>query len=145
MNATPHTVLGYAAVATLYVENPLTLFIGFYVAFISHLILDYIGESNGIKTTNQRLYLDVLPTLVLASICGIVGGWTELGLFIVGSIGGNLPDLIDKKLYLSIIYPNKYKSTEYLHWQKPIINPPGWFTKSIGWILAFIASLILLV
>ena len=55
MNATPHTVIGYSMIK-LVGGNPL----GCLLAFGSHLLADYIGESGGIKTTKQRIIFDVV-------------------------------------------------------------------------------------
>ena len=118
MNATPHTVIGYSMIK-LAGGNPL----GCLLAFASHLLADYIGESGGIKTTKQRVIFDVVPTVILFIASYFYGGLYEVWLVILGSIFGNLPDLIDKKFYLTIKFPNKFKATMYLHWQKILYNP----------------------
>ena len=128
MNATPHTVIGYSMIKLIGV-NP----IGCLLAFGSHLVADYVNE-NGLRTTKQRIIFDVVPTIILFIASYFYGGWSEVWLVLLGSIFGNLPDLIDKKLYFSIIFPSKFKSTNYLHWQKPIINPTELQTKIIGYV-----------
>lgn len=137
MNATPHTVIGYSCIK-LVGANPF----GFALAFCSHLLLDYVNESKGITNTKERLIYDVLPSFLTLILLYYFRGSYEAWLFVLGSVFGNLPDLIDKKLYLTIILPSKYKSTNYLHWQKPIINPSPFVTKIIGFVLCILALLI---
>jgi hypothetical protein len=135
MNATPHTTLGYTSLKLIGV-NPL----GCLVAIGTHFLADYIGE-RGLYTDKQRIIYDVLPTLIAFVFAYFFGGENEVWLLLLGSVLGNLPDLIDKKLYLSIFLPKKFKSTEYLHWQKVIINPTPKQTRLIGY-LAMILILI---
>tara|TARA_R110000772_G_scaffold188838_2_gene299922 strand:- start:867 stop:1292 length:426 start_codon:yes stop_codon:yes gene_type:complete len=127
MNATPHTVIGYSMIK-LAGGNPF----GCLLAFISHLVADYIGESGGIKTPKQRVFFDIIPTIILFIASYFYGGLYEVWLVALGSIFGNMPDLIDKKLYLAIIYPTKFKATLYLHWQKAIYNPKPIFIRYQG-------------
>lgn len=134
MNATPHTVIGYSMIK-LVGGNPL----GCLLAFGSHLLADYIGESGGIKTTKQRIIFDVVPTIILFIASYFYGGLYEVWLVILGSIFGNLPDLIDKKLYLSMFYPTKFKMTEYLHWQKILYNPAPLIVRYQGFAMVSLA------
>lgn len=136
MNATPHTVIGYSMLK-LAGGNPL----GCLLAFVSHLVADYVNE-NGLKTIKQRIIFDVIPTIILFIASYFYGGWYEVWLVFLGSVFGNLPDLIDKKLYLTILFPSKFKSTEYLHWQKPIINPNELQTKIIGYVAMILIIII---
>jgi len=133
MNATPHTVIGYSVIK-LIGGNPL----GCLLAFGSHLLADYIGEAKGIVTTKQRIIFDVIPTIILFISAYLFGGANEVWLVILGSIFGNLPDLIDKKMYLSIMFPTKFKATIYLHWQKIVFTPKPNVTKYLGYALVLI-------
>ena len=140
MNSTPHTVIGYATIK-LIGGNPL----GFLLAFGSHLLADYVGENNSKMSNNkQRFLFDVIPTILLGIFCYFYGGWSEVGLLFLGSFFGNLPDLIDKKMYLTIILPSKFKNTEYLHWQKIAIKLTPNFTKYMGYGLVLIYALIII-
>ena len=127
MNATPHTVIGYSMIK-LAGGNPF----GWLLAFVSHLLADYIGESGGIKTPKQRIIFDIVPTIILFIASYFYGGLYEVWLVLLGCIFGNLPDLIDKKLYLAIIYPTKFKASLYLHWQKVLYNPKPIVVKYQG-------------
>ena len=135
MLATPHTLAGFAIV-TAFQDN---LVIGIPLAIASHLALDYVNES-GLSRKESFLF-DALPSLICYAIAIITGNFW---LFLLGSICGNLPDLIDKKLYLATFFPSKYKLTEYLHWQRPFINPTPTMTMNIGFWSAVIIILMLI-
>jgi len=136
MNATPHTVIGYSVIK-LIGGNPL----GCLLAFGSHLLADYIGEAKGIVTTKQRIVFDVIPTIILFLSAYLFGGASEVWLVFLGSIFGNLPDLIDKKMYLTILFPTKFKVTNYLHWQKVVFTPKPSITRKLGYALILISFL----
>ena len=131
MNATPHTLAGIIAI-NLASTN---IYVGCALAVLSHLGLDYVNES-GFKQKDRTLY-DMIPLIICFSFSIYTG---NLMLFLQGWFFGNLPDIIDKKAYLSIFLPNKFKSTEFLHWQTPIINPKVYTTRLIG-----IVSMILII
>ena len=104
MLATPHTLAGFAVV-TAFQDN---LAIGIPLAISSHLILDYVNESG--LSRKESFQFDALPSII-CYIIAIASG--NFWLFLLGSVCGNLPDLIDKKLYLSIFLPSKFKITSY--------------------------------
>lgn len=135
MNATPHTLAGFTIVTT-FQDN---LFIGVPLAIASHFILDYINESGLSK--KERFQFDIIPSLACYLVAIFSGNFW---LFLLGSVCGNLPDLIDKKLYLATFFPSKYKLTEYLHWQRPFINPTPTMTMNIGFWSAVIIILMLI-
>jgi len=137
MNATPHTVIGYSVIK-LIGGNPL----GCLLAFGSHLLADYIGEAKGIVTTKQRIVFDVIPTIILFVSAYLFGGANEVWLVLLGSIFGNMPDLIDKKLYLTILFPTKFKATNYLHKQKVVFTPKPIITRRLGYVLVLIVMFI---
>jgi len=87
----------------------------------------------GVVEQNQQMQTgQQLPTIILFIASYFYGGLYEVWLVLLGCIFGNLPDLIDKKLYLAIIYPTKFKATIYLHWQKVIYNPAPIVVKYQG-------------
>tara|TARA_R110000803_G_scaffold108500_1_gene176776 strand:+ start:262 stop:687 length:426 start_codon:yes stop_codon:yes gene_type:complete len=133
MNATPHTVIGYSIIK-LAGGNPL----GCLLAFGSHLLADFIGESGGIKNTKQRVIFDVIPTLILAISSYFYGGWSEVFKVFLGCFFGNLPDLIDKKFYLTILFPTKFKMTNYLHKQKVFYTPKPLVVKYQGFAMVLL-------
>lgn len=135
MNATPHTLAG---VTSLIIFKDY-LILGCCVATCSHFILDYINEKG--LSLKEKLYFDALPSLLLFTFSIFTGSFY---LFLMGNFFGNLPDIIDKKAYLTIILPKKFNTTNYLHWQKPIINPSPKITKTIGVISAILILIILL-
>tara|TARA_R110002012_G_scaffold3625_1_gene17033 strand:+ start:1736 stop:1960 length:225 start_codon:yes stop_codon:yes gene_type:complete len=62
---------------------------------------------------------------------------TVIGYSVIKLIGGNLPDLIDKKMYLTILLTN-FKVTNYLHKQKVVFNPKPKITRYLGYALVLI-------
>jgi hypothetical protein len=81
-----HGAIGGAIMIAM--PNPL----GAVVAFASHFVVDYIGESS-IGNTNRSVIIEGL--LFAAYLLGAYWG----GVFLLGAIGwvmANLPDLIDK-------------------------------------------------
>lgn len=135
MNATPHTLAGVISIASF----PDNLPLGCLVATCSHFLLDYINESG--LTFIDRIIYDVIPSVLLILYAIFTG---NLLLLLLGNIFGNLPDIIDKKGYLTIIFPDKFKNTEYLHWQKVLVNPKPIVTKAIGVISLVILIIILI-
>lgn len=124
MFATPHTLAGFAIIKTF--EDNLAL--GVPLAIASHFILDFIDE--GGLTAKDRIYFDLCPNLICYFLALLTG---HTWLFIIGSVSGNLLDLIDKKLYLAIFYPRKFTATKYFHFQKQLLFPSPTLTKVIGW------------
>ena len=49
-----------------------------------------------------------------------------------------MPDLIDKKMYLTILFPSKFKVTNYLHKQKVVFTPKPSITRKLGYALVLI-------
>ena len=136
MNATPHALAGFAIV-TAFKDN---LYIGIPLAIASHFILDFINESGLSK--KEKFQFDVLPSLICYVIAIFSG---QFWLFLLGSVCGNLFDIIDKKGYLAIFFPSKFKFTYYFHLRKkPLINPKPQITMGIGFFSGIILILILL-
>lgn len=136
MNATPHTLAGFTIV-TAFQDN---LLLGIPLAIGSHFALDFINESGLSK--KERFQFDVLPSLLVYLVATLSG---QFWLFLLGSICGNLLDIIDKKLYLATFFPSKYKSTHYFHLKsKPLINPKPEITMAIGFVSAIILILMLI-
>lgn len=133
MYATPHTSVGVAIIYTFKEK----LEIGIPLAIMSHFVLDFIDEKG--LSEEERAYFDIAPSLSLMLMFWYfdIYWW-----FVLGSVLGNLFDLIDKKLYLSVFFPKKFKSTKYFHYQKQLIFPPTFVTKWLGWFLVLIYAII---
>ena len=135
MNATPHTLAGIIAIKLASTN----IYVGCALAVLSHFGLDYINEAGFQK--KDRTIFDMIP-LIICFCFSIYTG--NIMLFIQGWFFGNLPDIIDKKAYLTIFFPDKFKSTEYLHWFiKPFIHPKVNTTRIIGIVSMLIILLIL--
>ena len=134
MNATPHTLAGIIAIKLASAN----IYVGCVLAVLTHFGLDYINEAGFQK--KDRTFFDMIP-LIICFCFSIYTG--NIMLFLQGWFFGNLPDIIDKKAYLSIFFPSKFKSSNYLHWQKPLINPKVNTTRLIGIVSMIIILLII--
>ena len=134
MNATPHTLAGIIAIKLASIN----IYAGCVLAVLSHFGLDYINEA-GFKKKDRTIY-DMIPLIICFCFYIYTG---NIMLFVQGWFFGNLPDIIDKKAYLTIFFPDKFKSTEFLHWQKPLINPKVNTTRLIGIISMILIILII--
>tara|TARA_R110000772_G_scaffold127_2_gene623 strand:+ start:96 stop:506 length:411 start_codon:yes stop_codon:yes gene_type:complete len=124
MNATPHTLAGIIAIKLASTN----IYLGCALAMLTHFGLDYINEA-GFKKKDRTIF-DMIP-LIICFCFSIYTG--NIMLFVQGWFFGNLPDIIDKKAYLTIFFPKKFKSTEYLHWFiTPFIHPKVNTTRIIG-------------
>jgi hypothetical protein len=116
MYSNPHAAAGLmitAATLAITKDENLALLIGLPLAVFSHWLLDFLKEKGMSK--KEVLIYDVIPSffyVILAFLSGYF--W----LFMLSWWAGNLLDLIDKKLYLTIFFPKKYKSTTYFHKHK---------------------------
>ena len=89
MYSSAHAILGAVVVAIC--PDPV---IGLGLAFASHFLLDYIGESS-IGTTKQSALIEGALLLVYLLGCSFTSSpW----LFVGAWIAANLPDLIDKPM-----------------------------------------------
>lgn len=78
-------------------------------AICSHFLLDLVGEKYNVKT---MLILEIIfHSLFLYLGYSLNMFW----IFVLGAVLGNLPDVIDKKCYLSFYDLKKYPYTFYLH------------------------------
>ena len=135
MNATPHTLAGIIAIKLASTN----IYVGCALAVLSHFGLDYINEAGFQK--KDRTIFDMIPLIICFGVSIYTG---NVMLFVQGWFFGNLPDIIDKKAYLSIFFPSKFKSTEFLHWFiKPFIHPKVNTTRIIGIVSMLIILLIL--
>lgn len=93
--------------------------VGFVAATISHDWLDRLFGEHGYGSLSKTLAWEGIPLLVFALSAWLSGPlwWV----FAIGWLGGNLFDLIDKKLGLSILFPSKFPATTYIpcHKVKP--------------------------
>jgi|GEM_PF-4084601 len=89
MYSSVHGVTGALIIAAS--PNPV---VGVGLAFISHFVWDYVGESS-IGSTRKSAIIE--GTLLIAFIIGAFSTQAPL-LYLLGWVIGNLPDLIDKPL-----------------------------------------------
>jgi hypothetical protein len=134
MQSIPHTLAGITSIV-ICSKYPV---LGAFVATGSHALLDMVNES-GFKMKDNIIF-DMIPTIM----CFLVSIYTQnFWVFFKGWAFGNLFDLYDKKMYLTMFFPNKFKRTERFHWGKPCINPHVNVTKLIGIVSMILIALIL--
>jgi len=98
-----HTAVSYAVgtCITYVTKNP---YLGTACVFALHYPIDYLGEN---VSKGYQKYEIIFHALYLT--LGII--YNDWIMFLIYALSGNLMDVIDKKLYLSILYPYKYS-----HW-----------------------------
>ena len=136
-----HATAGVICTLGIYAITKDTLsagILGGILAFYSHDLFDRLGET-GYRTMKQFLLIES-PPLILFIVLGYFSDLTWL--YLIGWVGGNCMDLIDKKLGLSIINPVKYPATFLFkaHNRLPDINLN--LRQTI--ILCYLASLLLI-
>jgi hypothetical protein len=107
-----HGVVGAITYTTTYAITGSHVISGL-TAFISHFLMDYLGESG---YGSDRFFLQLeLSHLVAFGVLGFMSGY--FWLYFLGWFWGNLPDLIDKRLFLFYKGQKQYFSCH---------NHPGW-------------------
>ena len=113
MYSNPHAAVGLVLTTTTYVltnSEELAFAIGIPLAIASHYFLDFLFEKHLSK--KEVIEYDVIPSLIYV-LLALFSGHFWLAMF--SWWAGNLFDLIDKKLYLTIFFPKKFKATHYFH------------------------------
>ncbi len=101
-----------------------------------HIVLDLIGENN--YGGKKAMIMAEVFCFILSMYC-IYNDHNSLLLF-SGWFFSNLPDIIDKKMYFSILFPDRFKYTYYFHWRNQAkIN----LTNTQTYLLAVIFSLLI--
>lgn len=108
MLPTPHAATGAAIVVAGSTFGPVGLVVGTALAFFSHWPLDLLGE----RPYKGWMVVEGIALLFLLAI-GYVGGF--LLPVAIGMVAGLGMDLIDKKLGLTLFFPDKLKPTYYFH------------------------------
>lgn len=136
MYSNPHAAVGVICTATVLAitkDVNTAYFVGLPLAIISHWFLDFVKEAGFSK--NEVFLFDVLPS-VLFIVVAFFSGY--FWLFMFSWWAGNLLDLIDKKLYLTVFYPKKFKPTFYFHKHQTGYQ----ITKTQTIVASYIATLI---
>ena len=124
-----HGVAGAVVLtATVAIGNALSIpstgiAIGCFAAYVSHFLLDYLGETG--YGDNKISSLIEFPHLLTFGTLGFISG--HFWLYFLGWVMGNLPDLIDKPLRLTGLVPQEWHSCH---------NGPGlfqWRGKKLGY------------
>lgn len=113
MYSNPHAATGLVITTTVYAltnSEELAFAIGLPLAIASHYFLDFLFEKHLSK--EEVLIYDVVPSFIYIGL-SIISGHFWLMMFSWWS--GNLLDLIDKKLYLTVFFPDRFKPTHYFH------------------------------
>ena len=101
-----HGSIGVAIVTTTYLitkDEVMAMAIGGFLSFLAHDPTDRLGEHNLGK---YFLLYEIFPFIIAMAI-----GWYSgfFWMFFVGYFTGNIMDVWDKKLYLAILMPKKFK------------------------------------
>jgi len=97
--------------------------VGFFLGYVSHFLMDYLGEHG--YGDNKISSLIEFPHLITFGTLGFLSG--HFWLYFIGWVAGNLPDLIDKPLRLTGLVPQEWHSCH---------NGPGlfqWKGKKLGY------------
>lgn len=118
-----HGTIGAAIVVSTAIitkDVTITYLVGGMVAFLLHDTIDLLGEKSYGNTKTTIVY-EAVPFSIFSIMAFLSGVWE---MYFYGWFMGNLMDIIDKKLYLSIIFPSKYKSMHLFrcHRRAPKIN-----------------------
>jgi len=119
---------------------PVAIVLGGILAFLSHDILDRLGERT-FGSIKQMAIFEAISLLVFMFAAWMSGLWV---LYAVGWVMGNMMDIIDKKGYLSIIFPAKFGPSWTFfpcHRRKPDIM----FTAGQTKLASYIASILILI
>ncbi|APZ46751.1 hypothetical protein BW723_10855 [Polaribacter reichenbachii] len=141
MHASTHGAIGIAIITATYVitkSEKKTFIIGGILAFASHYVLDFIGESP-YKTIQEMLFIEVAVYLWSLILMFFLGK-KYLKFSVFAFFMANLMDYIDKKMYLSIFLPKEYPFTYYFHSKNQVIFPISYQNT----IIAAIVSVILI-
>ena len=108
MYSAVHGAIGVSIVVATYAltgNETIAMAFGGVLAFLSHDPTDRLGE----KGLGKDSWKYELPTFVIAMLGGLFTG--HFWMFWIGFTAANLMDIWDKKMYLSIIFPSKFKSS----------------------------------
>jgi hypothetical protein len=111
-----HGVVGtISAITTYSITND--YFISGIVAFLSHDLMDRLGE----KHYPSAKFLLLFEGILFAIFCFLAWKSDQTMLYAIGWLGGNMMDFIDKRMGLSIINPTKYPYLQLFpcHRRKP--------------------------
>ncbi len=130
-----HGSVGVVLVSATYLvtkSEVLAFTLGGFLAFLSHDLIDRLGECSLGKGKTMITH-EVIPYLIM------IGSGLYINyfwLFFVGYICANGMDLIDKKMYLSVLFPKKHKASFWFkcHRRKPNIDLTYNQTKNAAWI-----------
>ena len=143
MYSNPHAAVGLVinVVSQAIFKDTLTSYlVAMPFAIGSHYVLDFVKETN---LKGDVFLFDVIPSWIYYLISFVSGNFL---LFLVSWIEGNLFDIIDKKLYLSVVNAKKYPATHFFHKHKTGIETTLSQTKItsvVSTVIVLIISLIL--
>ena len=89
----------------------------------SHYVLDFVKETD---LKDDVFLYDVVPSWIYYFVGFFSGNFL---LFFISWIEGNLFDIIDKKLYLSVVNSKRFPATDYFHKHKTGIETTLFGTK----------------
>lgn len=123
MHSSVHGNVGVSIGKTVLAITGVSIFgviLGSFLAFLSHDPVDRLGEK-GYPSMKITLLYEVIPFLI-TMLLGFYDG--NFWLYLLWYTSGNVMDLIDKKLYLSVFFPKKFPATYHFkcHRRRPNIQ-----------------------
>lgn len=138
MHISAHSFVGASIAVAAYKYGPMpeVLAAAAPVAVASHCLMDKIGEPDDWPRSAHLLF-DGLFMPLFAAI--LIAAPTDVALVaLIGWFFGNLPDIVDKKGYLSIFFPDRFPATRkwFCHFKGyEAVQPPGWVTVALSLLL----------
>ena len=96
-------------------DSPTSIAIVIALCIVSHFVLDLFDEALIVGTEFEKIA--TMEILGLGALAGVVINFVPIelhGLALLGAIAGNVPDIWDKKLYLSMIDRKRWPM--FNHW-----------------------------
>lgn len=124
MHAGTHGAVGIAIITATYIftkSEKKTYIIGGVFAFVSHYILDFIGEAP-YKSIQEMLLIE-LAVYAWSTVLMYLLDIKYFKFAVFAHFMANLMDYIDKKMYLSIFMPKEYPYTYYFHSKTQVLLP----------------------
>lgn len=136
MHMNAHAAVGAGIALTTYSLVPEALLAAAPLAVVSHCLMDLIDEPRGWRRA-EHLFFDAAFMSVFVAMAVAAG--PELGLVMLfGWFFGNLPDIIDKKGYLSTLFPQRFPAMRWWFCHQggyAKVKPAGFATIAASFLL----------
>ena len=111
MHLNAHAFAGAAIAATGYNLGPGALLAAAPLAIASHCLMDKIGEPRDWTRAQHTLFDGAFMALFAAA--AVAAGPEMAWVMLFGAVFGNIPDIMDKRGYLSIFWPDWFPARRW--------------------------------